>query len=292
MTTDEVIYGVVRGVDAPGGPSAAEDERRLLVFAVDTRTHGAARLLVDLAELARLDEADLPADAAVTPYVYALAGPADQVAAAHARFAAHVEAAYQRLAGGVAPGALLAAAEACLVGLDTLSPERLADLALVDLLAEGEAAYPMPVAVPLAGGWEARGVYAAEGPADDGWQALVEGLLEAWLEVESVAGRDRPFTARDAERVLNDPAYAFGLVLEPRADLVATVGAFTRGLAERPEQWDRASLEGEYRALFARLEASGRFRRGPDVPPTIAVAAWLDAQLTRIARLRVGEHDD
>src|SRR5215217_7508574 len=241
MTTDEVVYGVVRGVDAPGGPSAAEDERRLLVFAVDTRTHGAARLLVDLAELERLDEADLPADAAVSPYVYALAGPADQVAAAHARFAAHLEAAYQRLAGGVAPGALLAAAEACLVGLDTLSPERLADLALLVL---------------LAGGWEARGIYAAEGPADDGWQALVEGLLEAWLEVESVAGRDRPFTARDAERVLNDPAHAFGLALEPRADLVATVGAFTRGLAERPEQWDRGSLEAEYRALFARLAAS------------------------------------
>ena len=60
MTTDEVVYGVVRGVDAPGGPSAAEDERRLLVFAVDTRTHGAPRLLVDLAELERLDEADRP----------------------------------------------------------------------------------------------------------------------------------------------------------------------------------------------------------------------------------------
>src|SRR5206468_3937308 len=45
---------------------------------------------------------------------------------------AHLEAAYQRLAGGVAPGALLAAAEACLVGLDTLGPERLADLALLD----------------------------------------------------------------------------------------------------------------------------------------------------------------
>jgi len=293
MAENELVYGVVRGVDAPGGPSAAEDERRLLVFAVDTRTHGAGRLLVDLAELERLDDADLPADAAVTPYVYALAGPADRVAEAYGQFAARIEAAYAQLASGVEPSALLAAAEACLVGVEALTPERLADLALLDLLADGDCAYPMPVAVPLVNGWEARGVYATDGPPDgegpgDAWYSLIEGLLEAWLEVESVPGRDRPWTARDVERVLNDPSYAFGWTLEPRADLLATVGAFTRSLAERPEQWDAGRLEAEYRALFARLEASGRFRRGPDVPPMMSVADWLDAQLARIRRLRGG----
>ncbi|SRR5579884_571588 len=288
MADSDLVYGVVRGVDAPGGPGAAADERRLLVFAVDTRTHGAGRLLVDLDELERLDEADLPADSAVTPYVYALAGPAASVAAAHARFAARLQAAYDQLAAGVAPGALRAAAEACLVGVEAVTPERLADLALLDLLGEEVWAQPRAVTVPLAGGWEARGVYAVEDPADDDWQALIEGLLEAWLEVESVPGRDRPWTVRDAERVLDDPAYAFGLVLEPRADLVAVVGAFTRGLAERPERWDLARLEAEYRALFARLEASGRFRRGADARPTLALADWLGAQLARIERLRAG----
>jgi hypothetical protein len=286
---DELIYGVVRGVDAPAaGPSAAPDDRRLLVFAVDTRTHGAARLLLDLAELDRLDEAALPADAVVTPFVYALAGPAAAVAAAHARFADHLSAQYALLAAGAMPSALAAAVEARLVGLESLTPERFADVALLELLGDELPAYPMPVVVPLPQGWEARGVYATEGPTDDAWQPLVEALLEAWLEVEAVPGRDRPWTERDVERILNDPCYAFGLRLEPQADLVATVAAFTRGLAERPERWNLARLEAEYRALFARLEASGRFRREPDVPPTIPVEEWLGAQLARIERQRRG----
>jgi hypothetical protein len=88
------------------------------------------------------------------------------------------------------------------------------------------------------------------------------------------------------EALVNDPCYGFGLVLEPRADAVATVAAFTRGLAERPEAWTRATLEAEYRALFARMLASGRFRRGPDVPPLVPLEQWLDHQLARIARLR------
>jgi len=293
---DELIYGVVRGVYVAAGPDAAPDDRRLLVFAVDTRTHSAARLLLDLAELDCLDDAELPADAAVTPYVYALAGPAAVVAAAHARFVAQLAAAYARLAptvweggrGAATPAEVAAAAETRLVGLETLTPERFADLALLELMGDEEVAYPLAVAVPLPGGWEARGVYPAEGP-EDAWRPLVEALLEAWLQVETVPGRDRPWTARDVERLLNDPCYAFGLQLEPQADLVATVAAFTRSLAERPERWDLARLEAEYRALFARLEASGRFRRGPDVPPIIPLEAWLRAQLARIERLRQAE---
>ena len=283
---DGLIYGVLRGVDVPARGDAAPDERRLMVFAVDTRTHGAARLLLDLAELDRLDEAELPADATVTPWVYALAGPAAALAAAHARFAAQVETEYARLVGGAAPGALAAAAEGRLAGLEELTPERLADLALADLLGDEPPAYPMPAAVPLPDGWEARGVYPTDGPTDDAWQPLVEALLEGWLHVEAVPGRDRPWAAHDVERLANDPRYAFGLSLEPRADLVATVAAFTRGLAERPERWDLAQLEAEYRALFARLEASGRFRRGPDVPPVVSVEDWLRAQLGRIEALR------
>ena len=62
--------------------------------------------------------------------------------------------------------------------------------------------------------------------------------------------------------------------------------AFTRSLAERPEAWDVERLETEYQALFARLEGSGRFRRGPNVPPLITVPEWLEAQLRRIADLR------
>jgi hypothetical protein len=172
------------------------------------------------------------------------------------------------------------------VGLEALTPERLADLALLELVGGDWVAYPMPVAVVLPDGWQARGVYAAEGPDDDSWQPLVEALLEVWLQVESVPGRDRPWTPQDVERVVNDPVYAFGLSFEPRADLTATVGAFTRSLADRPEEWDLASLEAEYRALFARLEASGRFRRGPDASPLLSVPEWLSAQLARIAELR------
>jgi hypothetical protein len=283
---DELVYGVVRGVDVPEAPGAAEDERRLMVLSVDTRTHGAARLVLDLPELDRLDEADLPADAAVTPLVYALAGPVAAVAAAQEPFAARLQDAYDQLAAGVPPGEVAHAAEARLVGLDTLSPERLADLALLELVGGDWVAYPMPVAVVLPDGWEARGVYAAEGADDDSWQALVEALLEAWLQVESVPGRDRPWNRGDVERLLNDPVYAFGVSLEPRADLTATVDAFTRSLAERPEEWDLPRLEAEYRGLLARLEVSGRFRRGPDAPPLLTVPEWLRAQLARIAELR------
>jgi len=285
---DELVYGVVRGVDVPGGRDAADDERRLLVFSVDTRTHGAARLVLDLPELDKLDDADLPADSTVTPFVYALAGPAETVAEAHTRFAAQLQTAYDALAGAARLGTVVHDAETRLVGLETLTPERLADLALLELVGDDWIGYPMAVAVALPDGWEARGVYATEGPEDDGWQALVEGLLDAWLQVESVPGRDRPWNDHDVEAVVNDPVYAFGLNLEPRADLVATVSAFTRGLAERPEQWDLGRLEHEYRALFARLEASGRFRRGPDTPPVIAVEEWLTAQLARIDSLRDG----
>ncbi|HZS01730.1 MAG TPA: hypothetical protein VFE37_23635 [Chloroflexota bacterium] len=283
---DELVYGVVRGVDLPEAPGAAEDERRLMVFSVDTRTHGAARLVLDLPELDRLDEADLPPDAAVTPPVYAFAGSAAAVATAQEPFAARLQYAYEQLAAGVPPADVAGAAEARLVGLEAFSPERLADLALLELLGGDWVAYPMPVAVLLPDGWEARGVYAAESADDDSWRALVEALLEAWLQVESVPGRDRPWNQRDVERLLNDPVYAFGISLEPRADLTATVDAFTRSLADRPEEWDLARLEAEYRALLQRLEASGRFRRGPDAPPLITLAEWLGAQLARIAALR------
>ena len=285
---DELVYGVVRGVDVPEASGAADDERRLMVFSVDTRTHGPARLVLDLPELDRLDDADLPPDAAVTPLVYALGGPAAAISAAQEPFAAQLQDAYDQLAAGVPPADIARQAEGRLVGLEALTPERLADLALLELVGGDWVAYPMPVAVLLADpdGWEVRGVYAADGPEDDGWQALVEALLEAWLEVESVPGRDRPWNRTDVERLLNDPAYAFGVSLEPRADLAATVAAFTRSLAERPEEWNLARLEAEYQGLLARLEASGRFRRGPDVPPLITVPEWLQAQLSRIEELR------
>jgi hypothetical protein len=287
---DELVYGVVRGVDVPEAPGAAADERRLMVFSVDTRTHGAARLVLDLPELDRLDEADLPPDAAVTPLVYALAGPAAAVSAAQEPFASQLQDAYDQLAAGVPPADVARQAEGRLIGPEALTPERLADLALLELVGGDWVAYPMPVAVLLAepDGWEVRGVYAAEGPDDDSWQGLVEALLEAWLEVESVPGRDRPWNRHDVERLLNDPVYAFGMSLEPRADLTATVAAFTRSLAERPEEWNLARLEAEYRGLLARLEASGRFQRGPDVPPLISVPEWLQAQLARIEELRAG----
>jgi hypothetical protein len=285
---DELVYGVVRGVDVPDASGAADDERRLMVFSVDTRTHGAARLVLDLPELDRLDDADLPADAAVTPLVYALAGPAAAIGAAQEPFAAHLQDAYDQLAAGVPPADVARQAERRLVGMEALTPERLADLALLELVGGDWVAYPMPVAVLLAepAGWEVRGVYAAEGPEDDSWQGLVEALLEAWLEVESVPGRDRPWNRHDLERLLNDPGYAFGVNIEPRADVAATVAAFTRSLAERPEEWDLARLEAEYQGLLARLEASGRFRRGPDMPPLISVPEWLQAQLARIEELR------
>ncbi|HLH26202.1 MAG TPA: hypothetical protein VK066_27095 [Chloroflexota bacterium] len=283
---DELVYGVVRGVDVPEAAGAAADERRLMVFSVDTRTHGAARLLLDLAELDRLDDAELPEDAAVTPLVYALAGPPAAVAAAQEPFAAQLQDAYDQLAAGVAPSEVARGAEARLVGLAALSPERLADLALLELVGGDWIAYPMPAAVILPDGAEVRGVYAAESADDDSWQGLVEALLEAWLRVESVPGRDRPWNRRDLERLLNDPIYAFGVSYEPRADVTAMVDAFTRGLAERPEEWDLAGLEAEYRGLLARLAASQHFRRGPDAPPLIPLAEWLGAQLARIAELR------
>ncbi len=284
---DELIYGVVRGVDAPAASAdAGADERRLLVFAVDTRTHGAARLLVDVGELELLDEADLPGDAVVTPFVYSVAGPSAAVATAHARFMAHLEREYRAVELVEAPRAIAAAAEARLAGLTAFTPESLADLALGELVGGDWLAYPQSIAVALPDGWEARGVYAAESPADDAWPELIAGLLEAWLEVEALPGRDRPWAPHDWERFLNDPRWAFGLQLEPAADVIATVAAFTRGLAERPERWDRARLEAEYRALFARLEGSGRLRRGQDVKATMRLDDWLDLQLARIRELR------
>jgi hypothetical protein len=299
---DDLIYGVIRGVDAPAarssrtpsdvaGSAAAEplpEDRRLLVFAVDTRTHSAPRLLLDLDELGRLDEADLPADAYVTPYVFALAGPAPLVTAAYARFMAHLRAEYARIADeGVSIDSIPEGAEARLVGLEAFTPERFTDLVLRDLLPEDSVARYIGVTAPLPDGWEAAGVYLSADWSDrDDVYALLQELLAAWLEVEAVPGRDRPWARRDTERVLNDPRYAFGLRLEPEADLRATTAAFTRGLAERPERWDLAQLEAEYRALFARLEASGRFHRGPDVAPVLPVADWLRLQHARIAEFR------
>ncbi|MBX5492040.1 MAG: hypothetical protein IRZ14_12880 [Chloroflexi bacterium] len=282
---DELIYGVVRGVDVPT-PGAAVEERRLLVFALDTRTHSPARIYGELAQLEQLDGTELPEDAAVTPFVYALAGPAPAVVAAWRRVWAAVQAALEGIAQGGGSEERLAAAERALVGLAVFTPERFADLPLLELLGSTTPTYPMAVGAVLPGGWEARGLFAAESPDDDAWVPLVEALLEAWLEVEAVPGRDRPWAAHDVEAVVNDPRYGFGLTLEPRADVIATVAAFTRGLAERPEAWTRASLEAEYRALFARMVASGRFRRGPDVPPLVPLEQWLDHQLARIARLR------
>src|SRR5437588_680836 len=83
----------------------------------------AARLLVDVGELELLDEADLPGDAVVTPFVYAVAGPSAAVAAAHARFMAHLEREYRAVELVEAPRAIAAAAEARLAGLAALTPE-------------------------------------------------------------------------------------------------------------------------------------------------------------------------
>ena len=169
---DELVYGVVRGVDVPEAPGAAEDERRLMVFSVDTRTHGAARLVLDLAELDRLDDAELPADAAVTPLVYAVAGPSAAVGEAQEPFAAALQDAYDQLAAGVPPGDVARGAEGRLVGLEALTPERLADLALLELVGGDWVAYPMPVAVLLPMGGRRAGSMPRKGPttiAGRGW---------------------------------------------------------------------------------------------------------------------------
>ena len=98
-----------------------------------------------------LDEAELPADAAVTPLVYAVAGPSAAVGEAQEPFAAALQDAYDQLAAGVPPGDVARGAKERLVGLEALTPERLADLALLELVGGDWVAYPMPVAVFLPG---------------------------------------------------------------------------------------------------------------------------------------------
>jgi hypothetical protein len=100
---------------------------------------------------------------------------------------------------------------------------------------------------------------------------------------------DRPWTEQNVREMISNPIYGYGLVLEPMGDLVEAVDDFVHALADRPDEYTVEALDREFQGLFARLEASGRFRRRPDAPPLVGKDEWLRAQLARIAGIRRGE---
>lgn len=93
--------------------------------------------------------------------------------------------------------------------------------------------------------------------------------------------------------MLTNPIYGYGIVLEPRERVSATIQQFEEQLAVEQDQRGFAftvqELDQRFQAFFVALVNSGSFTRGTDAPPLIPKETWLQAQQVAISRLARGE---
>jgi hypothetical protein len=282
---ESLVLGVVRGIlPPPAGRDAAH------IFALDTRTHGGARLVSQLGHLDAFDTHDLPAGAARTPRLYAAAGPAARVAYLEDRAAARIRRVFESVADDADPGGLRASWRRQLGGMGTrFQFDDLLVLFLTEVFPDaGGVRHPRRIAAPLDGGWRALGLYTTARPDEPVDEDALRGVLKGWLVARAEPGVDRPWAEHDLKGILLNPAYGYGLLFEPVGDAVATVEAFLRGLADRPQRPTVESLGAEMEALLDRRRASGRFRV-ERVPTLVPREEQLRALLAGIERLRGGQ---
>lgn len=282
-----LVLGVVRAIVPPAGGDEGSSAH---IFAIDTRTHGGSRLISQLDHLDALDSHDMPAGAVRTPRLYAVAGPASRVTYFGERAVGRIRRVFESVAGDADPGPLRISWQRQLTGMGTrFRFDDLLALYLSEVFPEsGGVRFPRQVAAPLDGGWRALGLYTTARPDEPVDEDPLRTALEGWLVDQTGAGGDRPWAEHDVRGILLNPAYAYGLLFEPAEDAVATVEAFVRGLADRPQIPTVDSLGVEVQALLDRMRASGQFRV-ERVPTLLSRQEYLRVLLAGIVRLRSGQ---
>jgi hypothetical protein len=273
------VYGVVGGAIGPDDPDGIH------LYGVDTRSYGRGGVLAHLADVARAEEDARRDGLTPTPRLYATACLRSRARVLERRGRRRIRACFEALTGRPVAAVRADLDRRLASTRSAMDFDDLIDAYCAELL-QGPPSYPRSVVVHLEGGWAVLGYYATRGPDAAVDEAAIRAALEGWLVVEARPGVDRPWAEHDVRAILSNPVYGYGLVLEPVGDLTEAVTAFLHGLADRPDDWTIESLDRAFRAFFARLEASGRFRRGPDAEPLIGKQQWLAAGLKRIRNIR------
>jgi hypothetical protein len=103
----------------------------------------------------------------------------------------------------------------------------------------------------------------------------------------------RSFTAADVRRMLSDPAYGYGVNLQPVERATEAVMQLDQQLAQKVREsgvtFTLDDLDQRFQALLKQLEDSGVCHRGEDLPPIVTKEQWLQAQWAAIQRLARGE---
>ena len=102
----------------------------------------------------------------------------------------------------------------------------------------------------------------------------------------------RSFTAADVRRMLSDPAYGYGVNLQPVERATEAVMQLDQQLAQKVREsgvtFTLDDLDQRFQALLKQLEDSGVCHRGEDLPPIVTKEQWLQTQLTTIQKLAWG----
>ena len=103
----------------------------------------------------------------------------------------------------------------------------------------------------------------------------------------------RPFTAAAVRRMLSNPMYAYGINLLPSERVAEEVVKLNVQLAQQMREtgvtYKLDDLDQWFLELLQQLEDSGVCRRGEPYPPIITKELWLQAQLTTIKKLAIGD---
>jgi len=279
-----LVLGVLRGIVE----AEADGKRSAHIFAVDTRKYGRGRLISHLPELDEIETYDLRPGAVVTPRLYAVGGPTYRIQQLAQRAKRRLKAFFDGLQRRPLDEVRAHFSRKVASVGNRVRFETLVDLLCAELI-EGDLRYPRWAIVPLDDYSAVLGLYSTQAPQAVVDTEAIDAVLEGWLQVESRPGVNRLWKEQDLREIISNPIYGYGLVLEPMGDLVEAVDDFVHALADRPEEYTVEVLDREFQGLFARLQASGRFRRRPDAPPLVGKETWLGAQLARIRAIRLGE---
>ncbi|TAK34328.1 MAG: hypothetical protein EPO21_09885 [Chloroflexota bacterium] len=281
---DDVVFAVLRAIIVP----EADDESAVHLFAVESSRYGLGLFLTNLRHLNRLAEEsaldEMSEDAELSPLVYVVSGPREEVEALADRIRHRVDAFFHILEERSLQEVRQQLECRLRIGRRVCG-DTLVALACSEVIEEERLKYPHTLLHEVDGRLTFA-LYCAPFPDADVEEAQAEAVVEAWLNIADVPGESRPWTRKDVLDIVNNPRYGYGLVLEPSGDLVVAVDLLVKSLANRRIEYTLDDLDREFQALFHRLEDSGTFVRRPDTIAMVNREQWLSLHLHRIEELR------